>query len=87
MAVEWTRRSHGGWAWLDEVGVPGDPFAELYRVNIEGPAGQRILETQTPGLECPLGDLPADAGQTVRLTVVTVGPKAVSHGVSAILTL
>jgi hypothetical protein len=39
IGAQWVRRSHRGWDWLDEVSVPDDPFAELYRVTIEGPRG------------------------------------------------
>ena len=87
IGAQWVRRSHGGWVWLDEVGVPDDRFAELYRVTIDGPGGQVILELASPGLACEPADLPASSGDAIRLTVATVGPRAVSHGISAILTL
>ena len=81
----WTRRSHRGWTWLDEVGVPDDPFAELYRVTIEGPAGTMVIETGVPKLLRAQTELPAVSGQSIRLAVVTVGPRAVSHEISATL--
>jgi len=81
----WVRRSHGGWQWLDEVGVPDDPFAELYRVTIEGPSGQVGFEVATPAFSCALAELPAVSGDEIRLTVATVGPRAVSHDISATL--
>ena len=87
LRAEWIRRSHRGWDWLDEVGVPEDPFAELYRVTIEGPVGQVIVETAASGLFRDWTDLPAAGGETVLVTVSTVGPRAVSHGISATLTL
>ena len=87
IAAQWTRRSHRGWDWIDEVGVPDDPFTELYRVKIAGPGGEVGFETATPGLVCDLTDLPAVEGEEILLTVATVGPRAVSHGISATLTL
>lgn len=83
IGAEWIRRSHRGWTWLDEVGVPPDPFAELYRVTISGPAGSIQIETDVPKLLCAAAELPAESGQLIRLAVVTVGPKAVSHEASA----
>jgi hypothetical protein len=65
------------------VGVPDDPFAELYRVTIEGPQGQMSFEVTTPAFNCALADLPAVSGGTIRLTVAMVGPLAISHGCTA----
>ena len=87
ISAEWTRRSHRGWAWLDEVGVPDDPFAELYRVSIAGPSGEVSIEVPAPGFECALADLRAASGDLIQVTVATVGPRAISHGISATLTL
>jgi hypothetical protein len=87
IAAIWTRRSHGAWTWLDEVDSPSDPFAELYRISIDGPQGSRSLEANAPALAYPLADLPAAPGDTIKFTVTTVGPKAVSHGISATLML
>jgi hypothetical protein len=83
ISAQWVRRSHRGWDWLDEVGVPDDPFAELYRVTIEGPQGQMSFEVTTPAFNCALADLPAVSGGTIRLTVAMVGPLAISHGCTA----
>lgn len=87
IGAQWVRRSHRGWDWLDEVGVPDDPFAELYRVSIEGPAGQVAFETGTPSFSRELADLPASSGEAILLTIATVGPRAISHGISATLTI
>jgi hypothetical protein len=87
IGVEWTRRTHRGWTWLDEVGVPDDPFAELYRASIEGPAGNFLIETDVPNLLIAPTALPASAGESIRLAVVTVGPKAVSHEIFSTLIL
>ena len=87
IGASWIRRSHRGWDWLDGVGVPDDPFAELYRVTIEGSRGQAVVETAMTSIACDLGDLPAPVGEAIGLTVVTIGPRAVSHGIAATLTL
>lgn len=87
IGAQWTRRTHRGWAWLDEVGVPDDAFAERYRVAIEGPAGSVTIETDLPNLLIAPTELPASAGESIRLAVVTIGPKAVSHEISATLIL
>ena len=87
VAATWTRRSHGAWTWLDEVGSPEDPFAELYRVTVEGPLGTLSMESAAPTLTLALPDVPAGPGDAIELTVATVGPKAISHGISATLTL
>jgi hypothetical protein len=87
IGARWVRRSHRGWDWLDGVGVPSDPFPELYRVTIEGLQGALVLETGAPSLACDLADLPGIAGEAIRLTVATVGPRAVSHGICATLNL
>ena len=87
LCAEWTRRSHRGWAWLDEVGVPGDPFEERYRVVIEGLAGSILVETDIPNSQWAIADMPAGAGEDVLVSVATVGPKAVSRQIFASLTV
>jgi hypothetical protein len=85
--AQWIRRSHLGWDWLNEVGVPDDPFAELYRFTIEGPRGLIGLETAAASIACDLADIPAVSGEEILLTVATAGPRAISYGISATLTL
>lgn len=87
ISAEWVRRSHRGWAWLDEVGVPDDSFAEAYRVTLEGPAGSVVRETQQPSIVMAATDLPGTAGEELKLSVVTIGPKAVSRDISTTLIL
>ena len=62
--------------------VPGDPFAELYRLKLEGPGGQSTIETGVPELSCAVSAMPGQAGDIVKLSVVTIGPSAVSHAIS-----
>jgi len=85
--AEWVRRSHRGWAWLDEVGVPDDGFAEAYRVTVEGPQGSVVMETLQPAVAFAVTDLPAATGKEIRLSVVTIGPKAVSRDISTTVIL
>jgi hypothetical protein len=46
LALEWTRRARGSWAWLDGVEVPLVEESELYRVGL-GPAAQPFAEWLT----------------------------------------
>jgi hypothetical protein len=45
------------------------------------------MESAAPTLTLALPDVPAGPGDAIELTVATVGPKAISHGISATLTL
>jgi hypothetical protein len=83
MVANWVRRSHRGWAWVDGVGVAGDPFPELYRLTMSGPGGVTVAESTSPGASFDLADLPAGAGEELSLAVATVGPGALSRPVSA----
>jgi hypothetical protein len=83
----WVRRSHRDWAWLDEIGVPDDAFAERYRVRVDGPADSMMFETETPSIAWGADELLAGPGETILVSVATIGPKAVSHEISATLTL
>ena len=87
ISAQWVRRSHRGWDWLDEVGVPDDAFAELYRVTIQGPHGHVTFEVTTTSFHRALAELPAISGEMIELTVATVGPLASSHGCTATLVI
>jgi hypothetical protein len=80
--LQWTRRSHRGWGWVDSVGDADDPFAELYRLTIAGPAGQMTVECATSSASVSLAELPAGPGQMVTLSVATVGPMVPSRAAS-----
>jgi hypothetical protein len=85
--AQWTRRSHRGWAWTDGVGVADDPFPELYRLTLTGPAGQLIIETDTGNASFSAAELPAFTGQPIALAVAMVGPMALSREAFATLLL
>ncbi len=85
--VRWTRRSHRQWAWMDGVGDGADVFPELYRVTVEGPGGQTIVETSSRSLVLGPGQIPGVAGQVISLSVATLGLAAMSHAARAALTL
>jgi hypothetical protein len=80
--IQWTRRSHRGWSWTDGVGDAADPFGELYRLTIIGPAGQIMIECTGTTATLPISELPATAGQSGSLSVATVGPMALSRAAS-----
>ena len=77
--AEWVRRSHRAWEWLDAVDVPADGFAERYRVTVAGPGGSLASETEMPCVELQPEEIPASPGETVQISVATVGPRALSH--------
>ena len=77
--LQWTRRSHLGWIWADEIGDAVEPFGELYRLTITGSAGQVVIECTGTTASLPMSELPAQPGQSVALSVVTVGPMALSR--------
>ncbi len=82
IVAEWTRRSPLGWEWLDEVGVPEDAFLERYRVAIDGPAGRLLIDTVEPSVSLDMGELPGGAGETIKVSIAAIGPKAVSREIS-----
>ena len=65
LTLEWTRRSRGGFAWLDEVEVPLGENREQYRVMLVGAASSLEILTGEPTLVvtpselAPLGTGPA----------------------------
>ena len=79
LVVNWERRSHRHWAWADGIGDGVDPFPELYRLSAAGEGGETVIET--PGRSVVLGpsQIPAPTGQPITLSVVTIGPAALSH--------
>ena len=85
--VQWIRRSHRHWAWLDGMADGADGFPEQYRLTAEGPGGQTVVETASRSQVLGPPQVPGDAGQTIRLSVATVGPSALSQAVSTALTL
>jgi hypothetical protein len=87
LCASWTRRSHRGWTWIDETGVPDDPFPERYRIRIDGAAGTTLIETEAPNLLASQADLPGETGEEIGLSVATVGPRAVSREISATIIL
>jgi hypothetical protein len=46
-----------------------------------------IFETETPNIAWGADELLAGPGETILVSVATIGPKAVSHEISATLTL
>lgn len=82
--IQWTRRSHRGWIWTDGIGDAEDPFVERYRMSIAGSAGQIVIECTETTVSIPISDLPAAPGQSVALSVVMIGPMALSHAATTI---
>lgn len=87
LRAEWTRRSHAGWSWMDEIEVPPDAFPERYRLTLTGPGGQFSIETGERSVLCDLSAIPAAPGQTITASVVALGSLAISREAAAILIL
>ena len=87
LVSSWTRRSHRGWSWTDGVGVAEDPFLELYRIIVTGPAGELVDESTTPGASFNIAELPATAGQSIEVAVAMIGPAALSRPATAAIIL
>jgi hypothetical protein len=87
LCVEWVRRSHRGWTWIDGVGVAEDPFPELYLLTVTGPGGHVMIESATTSASFSAAQLPAVPGQQVKLSDAMVGPMALSREASATIIL
>jgi hypothetical protein len=83
--VQWVRRSHRYWPWLDGIGDGADAFPELYRFTAQGPRGETVIDTSIPSLLLGPAQIPGDVGQAISLSVATIGPTALSHTVSMII--
>lgn len=83
--VAWTRRSHRGWSWIDGGDVPADGFAERYRLTIDGPGGQYVIECVERSTSIANAALPASAGQQIIIAVRSLGPFAPSRPARATL--
>ncbi len=87
LSLSWVRRSYRNWAWTDGIGDSADSFPELYRVALQGLGGEAAFETASPALTLAPSQLPAQPGQSIAISVVTVGPAALSRPASAAFTL
>ncbi|MCL6739884.1 phage tail protein [Sphingomonas sp. RB56-2] len=87
LVASWTRRSHRGWAWIDGVGVPDDPFPETYRLNLTGTGGTLTSESADCSAAFGLAELPGKAGEAIAMAVSIVGPAALSHPATASIIL
>ena len=50
LEVSWTRRSRGGWAWIDEVDAPLSETVEQYRVSLAGATSAAEFDADQPNL-------------------------------------
>ena len=85
--AHWVRRSHRHWAWVDGVGDGADGFPERYRLTIDGPNGTAVFETSEQSIQIDAFDIPGKSGQSVSLSLVTIGPAALSRAASTNLIL
>lgn len=87
LLVQWVRRSHRHWAWMDGIGDGADGFAELYRLTVTGPGGSSVVETASSSPLLGPSQIPGAPGQSIGLSVVTVGPAALSRPASTTIIL
>ena len=87
LVASWTRRSHRGWAWIDGVGVPDDPFPETYRLQLTGAGGTMTFESISCSAAFGLAELPGKAGEAIMVAVSIAGPAALSHPATASIIL
>ena len=64
--LRWTRRSRGGWRWIDGSDSPLVEERESYRVTITTAAGSRSVETDTAFLSLSAADWAEVVGVEVR---------------------
>lgn len=86
VTLSWVRRSFRNWAWADAIGDSVDGFPELYRLTIQGPAQQATFETAGRSITLGPAQIPAEPGQLIAASVVTVGPAALSRSATITLT-
>ena len=87
LSLSWTRRSRGGFAWLDEVDAPLGESRERYSVKVAGVAASLELETEQPLLVIAAVDLlPLGAGPAT-VDVRQIGDWAASPPVRTIINL
>ena len=78
LAIAWTRRSRGGWAWLDEVDAPLGEKIEAYRVTLAGAGATVERSVEQASIEFTASDLDELGGLPWTLEVRQVGDFAVS---------
>jgi hypothetical protein len=78
LVVSWIRRSRAGWRWIDGVDAPLVEERELYRVTIEAPGGDRMIETASTAIEVA-------ADGATRVTVRQCGTLGLSPPVVAMV--
>lgn len=87
LTVSWTRRSYRNWAWTDDVGDRLDDFPERYRLTLQGRDSEVVMETSARSIEFAPQQTPGRAGETIGISVVTIGPAAVSRPATATIIL
>ncbi|MFL6770472.1 MAG: phage tail protein [Sphingomicrobium sp.] len=87
LSLSWVRRSFRGWTWSDGVGDVPDSYPEHYRVTLQGPAGQTIVDTASRSILFDPSQVPGSAGQPIDMAVATIGAAAVSHSATQTIML
>ncbi|MFL6789429.1 MAG: phage tail protein [Sphingomicrobium sp.] len=87
LSLSWVRRSFRGWTWSDGVGDVPDSYPEHYRVTLQGPAGQTIVDTANRSILFDPSQVPGSAGESIDMAVATIGAAAVSHSATQTIML
>jgi hypothetical protein len=79
LALEWTRRSRSGFAWLDEVDAPLGESREEYRVTLIGAAASLAFTSDQPSLIVAGSDLASIGAGAAAIEVHQLGDWAASR--------
>ena len=79
LSLRWTRRSRGGFGWLDEVDAPVGESREQYSVTVAGTAAELELLSAEPNLDIAAADLAQLGSGAATIDVRQVGDWAASR--------
>ena len=85
MLLRWTRRSRGGFAWIDGVDAPLGEAREQYRVVMASSAQNIELSTAEPTLLIDAATIGALGAGSIGVSVQQVGDYAISRPIQIIL--
>ena len=79
LMLGWTRRSRGGWAWVDGDDAPLGESSEAYRVRLAQGAVEASWTCAVPLLSIPDAELASFASGVATLSVSQLGDRAASR--------
>lgn len=85
LLLRWTRRSRGGFAWIDGVDAPLGEAREQYRVVAASAAQSIALSTAEPTLLIEAATIDGLGAGSISVSVQQVGDYAISRPIQIIL--